>query len=174
MKPFNRKLLAGFCALALAVVVTAWLYQRHSDRTRFATAANQSDLLLTQEHQISEAVYMHAIQNSEGHPSSSLFFLSKGEDGDPDTEVVNRLRSRAYRVKPVSQSRDEHAVIKDKDTGEPGVILKVGKMTPVDSTRVDVELSAYSGWGDVKGYVYDLVRGENGWVVRDREFVFES
>ncbi|HEV7747807.1 MAG TPA: hypothetical protein VGO56_22595 [Pyrinomonadaceae bacterium] len=114
------------------------------------------------------------MQNPEGHKPSDLFFLSVKEHSDPNYEVVQRLASSSYRVKPISQSVDEHAVIKDKDTGEPGVILTIGKVTWVDKTRVEVGLSAYSGFGDAKGYVYELARSENGWMIINRKFAFET
>jgi len=52
--------------------------------------------------------------------------------------------------------------------------LTVGKITWVDQNRVEVPLSTYSGFGDAKGYVYEVARGDNGWTVKNRKFAFET
>jgi hypothetical protein len=169
----SNRLVAVSIALVLGLAALVWIYHRHSaERHEDITA--RTDWCRLEESCIVETVYKYQIQNSEGHKPSSLFFLSVGERTDPDREVVNRLVTGSYRVKPISQSVDQHTVIRDKETGEVGVILTVAKITKVDNARVDVELSAYSGWGDVKGYTYHLVRGDNGWLVTDRKFAFES
>jgi hypothetical protein len=114
------------------------------------------------------------MQHSEGHESSSLFFLSVEEGRDPDSEVVKRLATSSFHVEPVSHSINQRSIITDKDTGEPGVVLRVGKVSWIDKDRVQLGLSSYSGWGDVKAYVYHLAFTDKGWIVTDREFAFES
>ena len=123
---------------------------------------------------IEEAVYRYQIQNSEGHAPTGLFFLSGDQGRDPSDEALSRLESSSYHVRPVSQSVNDHTVIKDRETGEPGVILSMGKISRPDKGDAAVDLSAYSGWGDVKGYVYLLKRGLNGWEVIERKFALES
>lgn len=173
MNRFTGKFLALCVVFLLTVAVAVWLYQRRDMRNQDAIAKS-SHWCLHEEDCIQEAVFRYQIQNPEGHKSSDLFFLSLKEHSDPNYEVVKRLASSSYRVKPISQSVDEHTVIKDKETGEPGVILTVGKITWVNKTRAEVALSAYSGFGDAKGYVYELVHGENGWMIRNRKFAFET
>lgn len=173
MKRFTKKVFALCLVLLLAVAGAVWLYRRHVTQSPHAIARSNHWCLM-EEDCIQEVVFRHQMQNPEGHKPSDLFFLSVKEHSDPNYEVVQRLASSSYRVKPISQSVDEHAVIKDKDTGEPGVILTIGKVTWVDKTRVEVGLSAYSGFGDAKGYVYELARSENGWMIINRKFAFET
>jgi hypothetical protein len=167
------KLLTLCAAGLLILAASVWLYQRLSARNGGGKPSG-SEWCTQQEDCIQEAVFRYEMQNSEGHESSSLFFLSMEEGRDPDDELVKRLASGLFHVKPVSQSINQRTLIKDKDTGEPGVILGVGKITWVDKDRVRLGLSAYSGWGDVKEYVYHLAHRDNGWIVTDREFSFES
>ena len=96
------------------------------------------------------------------------------QDQDPNSEVIKRLTDSSYRVKPISESVDRHSVIRDKVTGEAGVILNVGKIKWIDKDKVKVGLSAYSGFGDAKGYDCELVHSEKGWIVTARKFVYET
>lgn len=176
MKSFgyiNTKILA-MCAAFLAAAAAGALYLSHSARNRDQRMTTSADWCRQAEDCIAEAVYRYQIQNSEGHEETSLFFLSVGQDRDPEKEVIKRLEGDSYRVKPISQSANHHKVIKDKETGEEGVVLRVGNINWVNDTTVEVECSAYSGWGDVKGYVYHPTRGEKRWVVSERKFAFES
>jgi len=168
----NRKALVVSVAL-VALLAVGSLYLSRSVGNRDQKTASSVDLCQQAAYCIEEAVYRYEIQNSEGHEPTSLFFLALKQDRDPDSEVIKRLKG-VYRVKPISQSVNYHTVIKDKETGEPGVVLRVGDIKWVNDTSVEVEGSAYSGWGDVKGYVYHLMRRENSWVVSDRKFAFES
>lgn len=159
----THKLFVACCTFLVgAAATTLWFY------------FYRSDWCSVEEDCIVEAVYRYQIENSEGHKPSSLFFLAREEGHNPPNEVVQRLKDASYRVKVASNSVNQHTVIRDKETGEPGVALTVGKIRWVDKTTVEVDVSAYSGWGDVKAYVYHLVRGNNGWVVKERVFAFES
>ena len=166
--------LLTLCAAGLLILATSvWLYHRLSARNS-GVNARSNEWCKQEEDFIREAAFRYEMQHSEGHESSSLFFLSVEEGRDPDSEVVKRLASGSFQVKPVSQSINQRTLIKDKDTGQPGVILGVGKVRRVDKDRVQLGLLAYSGWGDVKEYVYHLAFTDKGWIVTDREFAFES
>jgi hypothetical protein len=168
----NKKLLTLGVAGLLILAASVWLYQ-HSTRNA-SVKPGGNEWCQEPEDCIREAAFRYEMQHSEGHESSSLFFLSVEEGRDPDSEVVKRLASGSFYVKPVSQSMNQRTVIKDKETGQPGVILAVGKITHVDKEKVHLGLSAYSGWGDVKEYVYHLAFTDKGWIVTDREFALES
>lgn len=167
------KLLTLCAAGLLILAASVWLYQRLSARNDGGKPSS-SQWCKQQEDCIREAAFRYEMQHSEGHDSSSLFFLEVEEERDPDDELVKRLASGSFHVKPFSHSINQRSLIKDKDTGESGVILGVGKITWVDKDRVRLGVSAYSGWGDVKEYVYHLAHTDNGWIVTDREFAFES
>lgn len=167
------KLLTLCLALLVAFAATIWLYQGLSAR-KAGSGTSSSDWCKQPEDCIYEAAFRYQMRNSEGHEPSSLFFLSMEQARDPDGDLLKHLANNAFRVKPVSDSLDQRTLIKNRDTGESGVILRVGKITWVDKDRVRVGLSAYSGWGDVKAYVYHLTRGEKEWIVTKREFELES
>ena len=173
MKRFTGKFFALCILFLLLVAGTVWL-SRRPPTEKTESIAKSGQWCLQEEDCIQEVVLRYQIQNPEGHKSSDLFFLSLKEHGDPNYEVVKRLANSSYRVKPISQSVDKRAVINDKETGEPGVILTVGKITWVDQNRVEVALSTYSGFGDAKGYLYEVSRGDSGWTVTNRKFVFET
>ena len=174
MKRSTGKILAVCIALLLGVAAIGSFYYRRLARSGDGRLISSAPWCRQEEDCIAEAVYQYEIQNSEGHKSSDLFFLSVNQGHDPESEILKRLARSSYRVKPISHSIDQRTVIKDNETGEPGVILTLGKITWVDKTRVEVALSAYSGFGDAKGYVYELVRGENGWMIRNRKFGYET
>lgn len=172
--PKAKKLLMLCLALLIAFAATVWLYEGLSARKAVSGTSSSSDWCKQQEDCIYEAALRYQMQNSEGHEPSSLFFLSMEQARDPGGDLLKHLANNAFRVKPVSDSLDQRTLIKNKDTGESGVILRVGKITWVDKDRVHVGLSAYSGLGDVKAYIYHLTRGEKGWIVTKREFELES
>lgn len=173
MKRVTRSSLVLCILLLLTIAGALWLSRRLATQ-RTDSIAKSGYWCSQEEHCIQEVVVRYQIQNLEGHKSSDLFFLSLKEHRDPNYEVVRRLASSSYRVKPISESIDKRAVINDKETGEPGVILTVGNITWLDQNRVEVGLSTYSGFGDAKGYLYEVTRGKDGWTVKNRKFVLET
>jgi hypothetical protein len=173
MKIFTGKLLVLCVGLLLVGTWGILLLQRRGIRNQ-GSITHGNHWCVQEEDCIQEAVFRYQIQNPEGHRSWDLFFLAASERNDPNDEVLKRLRNNSFRVRPVSESVDKHAVIKDKETDEAGVILTVGKVTWIGKTRVEVGLSAYSGFGDAKGYIFELARGEDGWTVKNRRFAFET
>lgn len=169
----NMKLLTLGAAGLLILAASVWFYQRQSAQNSGVNPRG-NEWCKQKEDCIWEAVFRYEMQHSEGHESSSLFFLSVEDGRDPDSELVKRLASGSLHVTPLSQSINQRSIITDKNTGELGVILRVGKITWVDNARVQLGLSAYSGWGDVKAYVYHLAFTDKRWIVTDREFAFES
>ena len=168
----NKDLVGVVAGILLVLAVYVGLHQRFPARN---LAGNPASAQRCEQPEvcIQEAVFRYEILNSEGHELSSLYFLSD-QGHDPDNEIVKRLTTESFRVKPLSESIQQHSVITDKGTGEPGVVLRVGKITWVDRTRARLGVSAVSGWNDVKEYVYHLTLSANGWTVTDREWVLES
>jgi hypothetical protein len=173
MKSFPTRYFVFSLALLLVVAALAWSSYRRWVR-KDNIQRTSIDWCLDPQDCIVEAVYRYEIQNSEGHKSSDLFFLSVMQDQDPNSGVMKLLTDSSYRVKPISESVNQQSVIRDKVTGEAGVILHVGKIQWIDKDKVKVGLSAYSGFGDAQGYDYELAHGEKGWKVTARKFAYET
>jgi hypothetical protein len=120
------------------------------------------------------AVVRYEIENVEGHKSSDLFFLSIDDHKDPSHKLMTKLLGGSYRVRPISSSIDERSVVRDRVTGEPGVVLSIGKTDFKNEDSALVSLSAYSGFGDAKGYLFELKRIKGDWVVVNRKWTDET
>jgi hypothetical protein len=135
-------------------------------RTLISRSVYEDDVL--------EAVFRHQF----GHDASGLqwrakvFFLSV-YDKDPSNNLMDRFEGHEPPVKRVSECEisaktaggsDIHVV--DRDTGEPGLICRVERITWVSDTEAEVEGGYYAGGRAASGYLYRVVREGEEWVVK--------
>lgn len=102
-----------------------------------------------------------------------LFFLRVGKE-DPDKDLITRFRGSKYRIRKWSnidrtrKTRDDGLSYFDRESGEPGTLVKVGPITRVDGVtlkiRVVVLRGELIGWKDE--YVMKLQDGR--WVVSEK------
>ncbi len=93
------------------------------------------------------------------------FFLSVGENKeDPGKEFMDRFINNRPAVKARSQATGGLQGVKDRDTGQAGVIFYVSKIKWLNDTRAEVE-GAYFGSGLSSRSTYTLIKKKDRWVV---------
>jgi hypothetical protein len=95
-----------------------------------------------------------------------VFFLSVGENKeDPSKEFMERFTNNKPAVKTRSHATGGLQGVKDRDTGQPGVIFYVSKIKWLKDTEVEVE-GAYFGHGLISSRsTYYLTKKNDKWVV---------
>ena len=95
-----------------------------------------------------------------------LFFLSVGENKeDPGKDFMDRFVNNKPAIKTRSHATGGLQGVKDRDTGQPGVIFYVSKIKWLKETEVEVE-GAYFGHGQSSSRsTYTLTKKNDKWVV---------
>jgi hypothetical protein len=95
-----------------------------------------------------------------------IFFLAVGENKeDPGKEFMGRFINNKPAVKTRSHATGGLQGVKDRDTGQPGVIFYVSKIKWLKETEVEVE-GAYFGHGQSSSRsTYTLAKKNDKWVV---------
>lgn len=123
-----------------------------------------------EEDDIREATFRYQFQhNASGmKQNAKVYFLSLGEEKrtDPSDEFMKRFADHKPSVKKVSSSTGGPQGIKDKDTGEPGLIFRVQKIKWVDDTTAEVEGGYYEAGLSASGNTYYLKKEKDKWVVK--------
>jgi hypothetical protein len=126
------------------------------------------------EDDVLEAVFRHQF----GHDASGLqwrarvFFLSV-YDRDPSNNLMDRFERHEPPVKRVSEceisakARGTSAIwVVDSNTGEPGLIYRVERITWVSDAEAEVTGGYYAGGRAGSGNLYRVVREGEEWVVK--------
>jgi hypothetical protein len=171
----STRILVTCCAFSIGLAATMmWLYHGYTNDHWSKSSSRDTAWCSVEEDCILEAIYRYEIQHSEGAKPTSLFFLSREQKLDPSIEVIKRLESDSYQVKGVSQSIEQEGAFKD-ETGKKGVVLKVSEIRWTGENTVEANVSArFGNYGGLKGYVYYLLRSDNGWMIKERKFAYES
>jgi hypothetical protein len=104
-----------------------------------------------------------------------VIFLSTEDNRDPSDTFLKQVRCGAYDIRKVSQSTMDSGTVKDKSTGEKGIILGVTSIKWVKETETMVTGRMQSDRENLLTYVFRLVKEENnGWVVKERELTGEA
>jgi len=104
-----------------------------------------------------------------------VIFLSTEDNRDPSDTLLKQIRCGAYDVRKVSQSTMDSGTVKDKSTGEKGVILGVTSIKWVKDTETLVTGRMQSDRENLLTQVFRIVKEENKrWVVKGREVTGET
>jgi hypothetical protein len=185
----NRILKSKAAILSLVIVFAAcgaFLFKTISARTDSSAGApapapiDSAAKKLVQEEHIREAVFRYQFENnvSGQQKSAKAYFLSLGAAGkpsDPSNELLARFINHNPPVKKVSQCTFSVSEgVKDRSTGERGLVFMITKINWISSTSVEVEGGYYEAGlsGSANRY---LVKFKNGkWVVTEDTMLWIS
>jgi hypothetical protein len=130
------------------------------------------DARKNQEDEIREAVFRWQFEhNASGQQQKAeAYYLEIGEEGNPSDEFMKRFAKHTPPVRKVSDCTfDGVTVVRDKKTGERGLIFKVTSIEWKSDTEVDVKGEYYEAGLSASGNTY-TVKKENGkWkVIKDK------
>jgi len=121
---------------------------------------------------IRKAVFRYEIRDLKASLTSrgvGVLFLSVSEQGDdPSSAVMRRLRNAGLPVKRVSQCTTGLGGVKDKTTGENGMIVRVTSIRRRGIFQAEVKGGWYWYGLAARGYTYRVV-WVGTWIVVDRK-----
>jgi hypothetical protein len=115
--------------------------------------------------EIVESVFRYQITKCAENMSVAVFLLSV-QGKDPSDEVMKRFADDAIRIRKRSMLSDPTHEFIDKASGKFAVLLSVDKLKLIEEERAEVSGSCGFANGTARGYKYNLVKEENGWIVR--------
>ena len=127
---------------------------------------------LSVDDQVREAVFRHLfIHNASGmKDSAQVYFLAIDEGGgkrrDPSPALMARFARQKPRVEPVSRadiSFEKGAV--HRETGERGLVFRVGAIKRVSDDVAEVEGGYYEGNLSASGNLFRVERNAGVWIV---------
>ncbi len=140
-------------------------------------AAGQSVAQLRREEDdIREAVFRYQFEhNASAQPQdAAAYFLSLDphESGflfneDPTDDVMRRFEGHKPPCKKVSEcSSHRFEGVRDRETGEEGLIFTVGNIRWINEDEVEVSGGYYAGSLSASGNIYSVVREGDRWIVK--------
>jgi hypothetical protein len=144
---------------------------------------------VTIEDDIREAVFRYQFEHnaSEQQQSAKAYFLSLSNDllpgspmpgpipakgRDPDDAFVKRFQGHKPPVKKISQSTiSPFEGVKDRETGEEGLIFWVTHIRWKKDTEVEVDGGYYEGGRSSSINLYRVVREGDRWVVKEDRLI---
>ena len=129
---------------------------------------------------LTEAVFRHLLRPRRDETS---YFLSVGapDDHDPDDAFMERFARHQPPVRLVSEATLAGATqpgpnaspapfpgqVIDRRTGQPGLILRVSRLTWLGESAARVEASTFAHGLAARGRLYYVVREGDRWAVRE-------
>jgi hypothetical protein len=127
----------------------------------------------SQEDHIREAVFRYQFKRNASafQDKTEVYFLSIG-GGDPSDQFMRRFEGHTPVVKKVSEaivSSSEVTGVKDKKTGQRGLIFNQRTIKWDENDHVEVEGGYYEAGLSASGNTYSVVKENNEWVVTKSE-----
>ncbi len=127
----------------------------------------------SQEDNIREAVFRYQFKNNASafQDKTEVYFLSIGA-GDPGDPFMRRFEGHSPVVKKASEavvSSAEVTGVRDKKTGQRGLIFKQGTIEWIEDNQVKVEGGYYEAGLSASGNTYSVVKENDTWVVTNSE-----
>ncbi len=117
------------------------------------------------ENDIREAVFRFQIHGWRFHLGKIFFLSFAKEQGDPSDEFMKRFAGYGANVRKGSQATAEITGVKDRNTGELGLILYAAEITWISDTEVEVKGGYYESRMSAEGNTYYLKRDDGRWIV---------
>ena len=157
MQRFSLRFALALLALVVGLsAATVWYLKRPA----FSRA--------TEEENIAELVFRHQIEEERKAEGDSIFFLARPADTDPSDSFMRRFEGMRL-VRRFSQSKKVTDGVKDKETGERGIILDVHRIVWLNNAEVKVGVGTYVWGGGQSGSVCRVVREGGRWAVKECE-----
>jgi hypothetical protein len=124
------------------------------------------ELTATDLDDIREAVFRYQFEHyAAGRQRRvKVYFLSFGDDKEPDDTFLARFKDHKPPVKKRSQSKGGFEVT-DKETGKRGLIFSAVTIKVVDANKVQVDGGSYEGVRSASGNVFTVERKDGKWLV---------
>jgi len=129
---------------------------------------------------VTEAVFRYLLRPRR---DDLVYFLSVGgpKDHDPDDAFMERFAGHQPLVKPVSETRLAGTAqpgstlaaapfpgqVIDRRTGQPGLILRVSRLTWLSESEARVEASTFAHSLAARGHLYHVAREGDRWAIRE-------
>ena len=129
---------------------------------------------------MTEAVFRHLLRPRR---DELVYFLSVGgpEDHNPDDMFMQRFAGHQPPARPVSEATLAGAAqpgsalsaapfpgqVIDRRTGQPGLILRVSRLTWLSESEARVEASTFAHGLAVRGHLYRVVREGDRWAIKE-------
>lgn len=121
-----------------------------------------------QEDDIREAVFRYQFNhNASGlQQNAKIYFLSLSRKKDPEDRFLKRFKDLPKAVKKASEAEASALEgVKDRKTGESGLIFFVGRIKWVKDVQVEVGGGYYENGLSASSNTYYVVKKNNKWVV---------
>lgn len=164
---------AGKTLLVVSVgtVAFAWWFYNHvlTPPVNLPTVgsmsiANQSRVL--DEDDIAEVIFRYQFKECFPDKQRQVYFLFRKAKEDPSDEFMKRFERNAPPVKKFSQGTKRSDGITDKDSGQRGIVLGVGKIQWLNDSKVEVIGSCFADTDNLMEFVYDIIREGKQWIVK--------
>ncbi len=93
---------------------------------------------------------------------------------DPDDSFISRFSDNIPPVKKYSECIISEYEVIDKQSGQRGILLWIGKITRTSSTEATVECGYFFDWYLTEGEYFYLYKANNRWWMNKRELVWFS
>ncbi len=122
------------------------------------------------EDDIRDAVFRYQMRHNASalQQKTGAFYLSintLGFDRSPSDGFIARFRGCKPPVRGVACCIAEADGVRDRRTGDKGIVLRVGRIRWVSSTEVDVDGGYFEGGVSASGNTYRVVKRGLRWVV---------
>jgi hypothetical protein len=116
----------------------------------------------------------------KGWRQDQLFFLAFDRDTDPPDAFLKRFADLKMRIRKGSKAKivdpdnSGSQVVFDKDTNEPGVLIKVRGLKPIDADKAEVKGSVFRGrlWG--YGGTFIVEKADSRWKILEEASHWEA
>ena len=126
---------------------------------------------ITAEDDVREAVFRHLFQhNASGlQKNAKAYFLNVEKGADPADVFLNRFTGHAPPVKKASQSRRgaRSSQVEDKETGAPGLVFSITRITWLSDTEAEVHGGYYEANLSASFGSYRVKKINGKWIVTE-------
>lgn len=130
------------------------------------TTAEKTHSMAQDEDDIAEAVFKSQMRECLPDKPREMFFLFRNERENPGAGFMKRFDKSVPTVKSIVDGIRHVDGIADINSGKRGLLLGVGKINWLNDTEVEVNGSCFADQDNWVGFVYEVVRDGNHWIVK--------
>jgi hypothetical protein len=173
--PFVIVFITGIVILAMAVGYLL-LFSRFGNVAGFFRPGETAEMSRkAEEAKIVAATLCYQLTQQQIELKVKVIFLFIGDNQDPSDSLLTQVRCGSYDFRKVSQSTMDAGAVKDKNTGEEGLILGVTSIKWEKATEVLVTGRMQLDRENSLTHVFHVVKEENNrWVVKETKLTGET
>lgn len=128
-----------------------------------------------EENDIADVVFHFQIQQQLQVADRKVIFLFRADKRDPSDDFLRRVRAGKSVIKKLSQSKEDASGVKDKTTGEDGLILGVSAIKWITVNEVEAVGNVHFNRQNSLTYAYHIVKETNNkWTVKESTVIGET